>query len=302
MFSGALVVDKPEGPTSHDIVAEARRALKTTRVGHTGTLDPIATGVLPLVIGQATRLSQFLIGGVKAYETKVVLGTATDTYDAHGEPMGLVTGEADVLAIDTEAIEAVVASFRGTFPQMPPPFSAKKVGGVRAYELARQGVAVETKPTSVTVHRLEIVERDGATLRLRVEASSGFYVRALAHDIGARLGCGAHLVALRRFRSGAFTLDRSVTLQTLRAGLDAVGSQVIPLEELLPDVPVFDLSESGTRKATHGNPIGPSDGRLRGAAIPAEGGLIRLFSAGARLLALARTTAGGTLQPVVVLS
>jgi tRNA pseudouridine55 synthase len=301
-LSGVLVVDKPQGPTSHDIVAEARRALGTRRVGHTGTLDPLATGVLPLVLGQATRLSQFLTGAPKGYEATVRLGRATDTYDADGEPTGTAASESVLAAITDEALTAAIAAFRGEFEQAPPPFSAKKVAGVRAYALARRRVEVTPAPVRVTVHALEIVERRGSQVLLRVDASAGFYVRSLAHDIGTRLGCGAHLEALRRVRSGSFTLDRAVTLGVLREGQQAVSSRIVPMEELLPEFPVFDLSESGTRKATHGNALGPSDGRPRGGVIPPETGLSRLFAADGHLLALARTTAAGTLQPVVVLS
>jgi tRNA pseudouridine55 synthase len=300
-LSGVLVVDKPQGPTSHDLVAEARRALGTRRVGHTGTLDPLATGVLPLVLGHATRLSRFLTGASKGYEATVRLGFATDTYDAAGEPVGPAAGESAVQAIADDAIAAAVYAFRGEYEQAPPPFSAKKVAGVRAYALARRRIDVAPAPVPVTVHALEIVERQGDRLRLRVEASAGFYVRSLAHDIGAALGCGAHLEALRRVRSGAFTLDGAVSLEMLRGGQDRVRERVIRMEALLPELPAFDLSDAGTRKACHGNPLGPSDGRVRGSAIPPEAGLSRLFAADGRLLALARTTAAGTLQPVVVL-
>lgn len=301
-LNGVLVIDKPQGPTSHDVVAVARRILGTQRVGHTGTLDPLATGVLPLVLGQATRLSQFLTGAAKAYDATVRLGTSTDTYDALGEPAGPVASQTAIDTISDADIATVLAGFRGDYEQTPPPFSAKKVAGVRAYALARERVAVSPKPVVVRVSHLEALERNGARLVLRIEASPGFYVRALAHDIGIRMGCGAHLEALRRTRSGVFGLDRSVRLDLLCADRDAALSRLVSMEELLPELPVFDLSDAGTRKARHGNPLGPADGRIRGAPIPPERGLSRLFSAEGHLVALARTTGGGVLQPVVVLS
>jgi tRNA pseudouridine55 synthase len=274
----------------------------TRRIGHTGTLDPLATGVLALVVGQATRLSQFLTGAIKAYDATVRLGVATDTYDAQGEPCGTATPSAVTDAISDETVAAALSAFHGEFEQMPPPFSAKKVGGVRAYTFARRRVTVAAKPVPVRVHRLELVERNHARLLLRVEASSGFYVRSLAHDIGTRLGCGAHLEALRRTRSGMFTLERSVRLDVLCEDREAALSRLIAMEELLPDLPAFDLSEAGTRKARHGNALGPSDGRMHDSAIPQEHGLSRLLSSEGRLVGLARTSPAGTLQPVVVLS
>jgi tRNA pseudouridine55 synthase len=300
-FSGVLVVDKPKGPTSHDIVAIARRAIGTTRVGHTGTLDPLATGVLPLVIGHATRLSRFLMGGSKGYDAVVRLGIATDTYDAEGDPIEPPAPDAAVARVTDADIAAVLSQFRGTFEQAPPPFSAKKIGGIRAYSLARRRLDVDPRPVSVTAHRLELTDRNGPSLRLRVEASAGFYVRALANDIGARLGCGAHLEALRRFRSGPFTLEQAVPFSLLRAGEESLTTRRIPMEELLPDLPPFELNEAGTRRAAHGNLLGPGDGRLVRGTLPAEAGLSRLISAEGRLLGVARSTAGGALQPIVVL-
>lgn len=299
-LDGVLVIDKPQGPTSHDIVAEARRALRTQRVGHTGTLDPLATGVLPLVIGQATRLSQFLTGAPKGYDAHIRLGVATDTYDAAGEPTGL-GNEGAAATITDAAVAEALETFRGNFEQMPPPYSAKKVGGVRAYALARRREDVPTKPVTVTVDHLELIARDATRLTLRIDASAGFYVRSLAHDLGQRLGCGAHLEALRRYRSGMFTLDDAITVETMRSAPEETATRLVRMEQLLPDLPVFDLSESGLRKARHGNPLGPSDGRLRNGLIPGEGALARLFSPDGHLVALARRSPGGSLQPMVVL-
>ncbi len=299
-LNGVLVVDKPQGPTSHDIVAEARRALRTRRVGHTGTLDPLATGVLPLVIGQATRLSQFLTGAPKGYEATVRLGISTDTYDATGESIG-VPDEGGAARIPDAEIARALDAFRGRFEQVPPPYSAKKVGGVRAYALARQRLEVATRPVAVTVERLDLASREETRLTLQVDASAGFYVRSLAHDLGVRLGCGAHLEGLRRYRSGAFTLGDAVTLDALREEPEHAAGRLVPMERLLPEAPVFDLSEAGLRKARHGNALGPSDGRLRAGLVPDAGALARLFSPDGHLVALARRSPGGSLQPVVVL-
>jgi tRNA pseudouridine55 synthase len=299
-LNGVLVIDKPPGPTSHDIVAETRRALQTRRIGHTGTLDPLATGVLPLVVGQATRLAQFLTGAVKGYEATVRLGLATDTYDAEGHPQRRATAE-QLAAVSDAAVRDALEHFRGTFAQTPPPYSAKKIGGVRAYSLARKQLDVKTAPVSVTVSALELVEREGDLLHLRVEASSGFYVRSLAHDLGERLGVGAHLLELRRYRSGPFALEDAMTIDQLRGDPDAVDSYIIPMEQLLQDLPVVDLSDSGTIRARHGNPLGPADARPRTGTIPPAGSLCRLFSGEGRLVAVARRNAAGSLQPVVVL-
>lgn len=298
--NGVLVVDKPQGPTSHDIVAEARRALQTRRIGHTGTLDPLATGVLPLVIGQATRLSQFLTGAPKGYEATVRLGVATDTYDAEGEAVRSSPFDR-VSAVSDAAIADALESFRGAFDQVPPPYSAKKVAGVRSYALARRQMEVRSAPVRVTVSLLELIERRGELVRLRVEAGAGFYVRSLAHDLGERLGCGAHLDTLRRYRSGPFTLEAAMTVEELRSGGDAAEGYIVPMERLLEDLPVIDLSDSGTIRARHGNALGPGDARPRSGTIPPEGGLCRLFSGEGRLVALARRSPGGSLQPVVVL-
>jgi tRNA pseudouridine55 synthase len=206
-MDGLLVVDKPAGPTSHDVVARMRRVLDERRIGHTGTLDPAATGVLALVLGRATRLAQFLTDSSKSYEAVVRLGVATDTGDAQGRAIGPVGGRP---VPSRDAIEEALQGFRGTFLQQPPAFSAKRIGGKRSHDLARAGVAsVLPAPVSVTVHRLDIVGADGDCVTLNLECSAGFYVRALAADLGERLGVGAHLVALRRTRAGDCTLQRA---------------------------------------------------------------------------------------------
>ena len=223
-MDGLLIIDKPAGPTSHDVVSRMRRLLREKRIGHTGTLDPMATGVLLLVVGRATRLSQFLIASDKSYEAVVRLGFATDTADAEGQPVGPVSRAA---LPPRETIEAALDEFRGTFMQQPPAFSAKKIDGTRSYKLARAAAAdARLKPSgdenlpapaSVTAHAIDIVSADGDSVTLRVDCSAGFYVRSLAHDLGQRLGIGGHLAALRRTRSGDFTLEQAISMDDGRA-------------------------------------------------------------------------------------
>ena len=192
-MDGVLVIDKPSGPTSHDVVAHVRRSLGVKRVGHIGTLDPIATGVLPLVVGRATRLASLLSAGRKVYDGSILLGVSTDTYDA----TGTVTADARdrlgaglVKAPDRQALEHAVQAFLGTRPQRPPPFSAKKIRGVRAYKLARRNQPVAPDPVDVTVHAIDVLEVDGTRARCRVTCDTGFYMRAFAHELGQALGCG----------------------------------------------------------------------------------------------------------------
>src|SRR5262245_24831903 len=201
-MDGVLLIDKPSGPTSHDVVARIRRTSGEPRVGHTGTLDPLASGLLPLVLGRATRLASFLSASEKTYEATIRLGVATDTNDAEGRPIGPIAATVP----DDGAIERALEEFRGTFAQRPPSHSAKKIGGRKAYDMARRRQPVDLKPVEVTVRDLECTGREEDRLSIRVSATSGFYVRALARDLGERLGCGAHLMALRRTASGIFKL------------------------------------------------------------------------------------------------
>src|SRR5258705_2562658 len=268
-----LLVAKPAGPTYHDIVALVRRALHTPRVGHTGTLDPLATGLLVLLVGQATRCAQFLVADEKEYVADVRLGEATATYDAQGIEARGARSEMRGLPpnITDDQIQAVLQQFRGTFRQVPPPYSAKKVDGVRAYEKARKNEEVDLKPVEVTVRELEeftsaqdaprtshLAPRTSplpprtSLLRLRIVCTSGFYVRSLAHDIGQRLGCGAHLDALRRTRAGRFSVADALSL----AELDAQGSmgqtRLLPLNALLPHLPEGALTGEGVRRGSPG--------------------------------------------------
>jgi tRNA pseudouridine55 synthase len=308
MIDGVLVIDKPTGPTSHDVVSRARRALREKRIGHTGTLDPLATGVLALVIGKATRLAPFLSANDKEYEATVRLGTATDTYDALGRPAS--SGSTPVAQIDATHIEAALARFLGTFEQVPPPFSAKKIAGVPAYKLARKQKDVELAAVPVTVHAIELLELARGAARLRMTTSAGFYVRSLAHDLGAALGCGGHLEALRRTRAGRFGLDRAVPLEALEQNPEAATAQIISLSDVLPELPSIQLTDAGAERAAHGNFVTPQDFADTGpvpvfaaaAASPGTGPVrVRVMNGEGRLLAIATAGPDGVLRPSVVL-
>jgi tRNA pseudouridine55 synthase len=248
-LDGILVVDKPAGPTSHDVVDRVRRAIGVRRIGHTGTLDPFATGVLALVVGRATRLAQFLTAADKAYDATIRLGIATDTYDLTGRVAGASPGSPDdglppgAAFPDRAAVEQVLATFLGTYPQAPPPFSAKKIDGVRAYVKARQGTPVEPRPVVVSAHELALESVEGGVVRVRIRCSTGFYVRALAHALGERLGVGAHLEALRRTRSAGFGIDDAVR-STASARGRARRPATCAASDALPHLPAA-LTESG---------------------------------------------------------
>jgi tRNA pseudouridine55 synthase len=248
---GVLVVDKPAGPTSHDVVDRVRRAFATRRVGHTGTLDPFATGVLPVCVGRATRLARFLAGGEKEYVATVRLGFATTTDDLTGEPVGLPVP----VEVAPARLAVALAALVGSFDQVPPAFSAKHVGGRRLYELARRGETVPRAATPVTVHGLDLLAREGDTVEIAVRCSPGTYVRALARDLGERLGTGAHLAALRRTRSGAFDLSQAVSGDDLAGA----GERMIPLPRLLLELPAVRVGAEGRRLVGHGRELGRGD-------------------------------------------
>lgn len=234
-MDGVIVVDKPQGWTSHDAVNKLRRLANTKRVGHLGTLDPLATGVLPLVVGRATRLAQFLMRGEKTYDAVVRFGYSTDTYDADGTPTSPVTEP----LIDRARLEEVLDAFRGLLQQMPPPVSAKKIGGIPAYKLVRKNLPVDLKPVPVTVRSLDLLEVEGAEAHMVVQCSAGTYMRSIAHDLGQTLGCGAFLKNLRRTASGDFNIEQARTL----ADLEALASEkrleeaLVPAVQLLPEFP-----------------------------------------------------------------
>lgn len=298
-LSGVLVVDKPSGPTSHDVVARVRRVLRTRRIGHTGTLDPLATGVLPLVVGRATRLASFYSGAVKAYVAGVRLGAATATYDAASLAGPVPAAPA---GIDALAVERALDLFRGPQLQQPPAYSAKKINGVAAYALARGQAPVQPAAVAVTAFRLELLSYADGLAYVAVECSAGYYVRSLAHDLGGRLGCGAHLEMLRRVRSGAFDERAAISLAEIeRQGPDAA-SRLVPLARLLPDLPAAVLTERGLQRASHGNDVERGD-LIGSAPAPAspEGVRWRLIDEAGGLVGIAERTSTGALHPVIVL-
>ena len=300
-MDGVLVIDKPAGPTSHDIVAAARRILREKRIGHTGTLDPMATGVLPLVIGRATRLASLLSSSEKQYEAGIRLGAATATYDAAER---LATGGQAPAppALSTETILEALHAFRGELQQVPPPFSAKKVGGVRAYERARLDEPLELAPVTVTVRELDVISLHEGLLTLRVTVTAGFYVRSLAHDLGVRLGCGAHLECLRRTRAAGFGLSDAVELGALQDDPSLAGERLVPLERLLPELPAVQLHESGRIRAAHGNTLSAKDfSPAEGSLAFQDGDRVRLLEERRGLLGIAVAGPDGLLRPSMVL-
>jgi tRNA pseudouridine55 synthase len=316
-MDGLLVINKPVGPTSHDIVARARRVLGERRIGHTGTLDPMASGVLPLVVGRATRLARFLTASDKSYDATVRLGFATDSGDAQGRVIGPVH---DGPFPDRGTIDRALDTFRGTFVQQPPAFSAKKIDGRRSDKLARQASRAPGVPASapilpeavaVTTRSLDVLGVADDVVTLRVDCTAGFYVRALAHDLGARLGCGAHLTALCRTRSGDVTLADAVTLADIEAPPDGRGralAAMVPLARMLPAMLAFVLTEEGTRHAAQGRELGPGDfagpipHRDASGGTGSASGPFRLVGPGGILVGLAEaSTTPGFLHPAVVL-
>jgi tRNA pseudouridine55 synthase len=275
---GILIIDKPERKTSHDIVNAIRRKFGSSKVGHLGTLDPMATGVLPVAIGKATRLAQFIPNSPKIYEGEIRLGFSTNTYDREGAP----TSEERPVQGD---IQAAVRSLTGTIDQTPPPFSAKKIGSVPSYKFARKNRPVELAPVKVQIDQFEIINLDQPLLTFRVVCSPGTYIRSLAHDLGQRLGCGAHLTRLRRTRSGDFAIEHAISLDTCSA------VHLTPLESLLPAFPRIEVSEEDETKVLHGNQI------VGDATAP----LARIFNKEGRFLAIA-SVENGWVRPRLVLT
>jgi tRNA pseudouridine55 synthase len=276
-----VLVDKPAGPTSHDVVQRVRRALGTRAVGHTGTLDPFATGLLVVLVGRATRLARFVEAQPKTYLGTARLGLATDTDDRTGTPLG---PPVDVAGIAEDRVVAALAALQGEQQQRPPRYSARHVDGERSYRLARRGIAAELPATPVTVHRIELVSYAPPELAFRITVSAGTYVRALARDLGARLGVGAHLTALRREAVGALRIEDAVPLERVDA------SALRPPGAALGHLPTRELDEPGRLAVSHGRAL-PVE--------PGASGDVALLHAG-RLVAVARAD-DGWLRPSVVL-
>jgi tRNA pseudouridine55 synthase len=293
-MNGVIVVDKPPGWTSHDVVGKMRRLAGTKKIGHLGTLDPMATGVLPLMIDRATRLAQYFALNDKSYEGVVCFGYSTSTYDAEGEPTSPKTSP----GLGASDFERAFAPFRGTFSQVPPPVSAKKIGGRPAYELARKNIPFELKPSDVTVHSLEIVEMGADEIKFRIHCGAGTYVRSIAHEAGQRLGCGAHLKSLRRTASGCFQIAQARTIEAIAdlAAQDRIEEAVIPAAELLPEFPSEIVDQATETQIRHGRDFRVSPFRARGSAR-----FVKAVSADGQLIAIGEAVFPNTYHPVVVL-
>ncbi len=319
-MDGILIVDKPIDWTSHDVVARVRHQLKTKRVGHTGTLDPFATGVLVVLVGCATRLAQFLAGAEKEYEAVIRFGYSTDTGDLTGARRADDDKEADAAPtrlcshFTADEIDAALAPLRGEIEQVPPMYSAKKIKGQKLYELARRGIEVERAAVRVLVGEfVAVAQPDGALLRAnddgetcdlraRVVCSAGTYVRTLAELVGENLKVGAHLAALRRTRAGAFTIEQALTLESLaeRAKTGALVDLLLPLEAALPNVPRFILADEAARRVRHGGAVDAPEAL---SALCVDGAPVQLFDGAGALLAVAFYDATTRrLQPRVMLA
>jgi tRNA pseudouridine55 synthase len=286
-----LIIDKPAGMTSHDVVARVRRIVGEKSVGHLGTLDPMATGVLPLVLGRFTRLAQFYNEADKRYEGTIQFGWATDTYDAEGQPEG--TKQAVELSL--EQVQAAAGEFIGEISQYPPPFSAKKIAGIPAHRLARKGQPVELKPKQVEIKALEFYDCGGQTVRFRAWVSSGTYLRSLAHDLGNKLGCGAHLAVLKRTAVREFTIDESHSLEQLEQAQasNTLDELFLHPRLVLPEFPAVVASPESAARIRHGGAVNLPEF--------SKAAMVRVFAGQRELLAIARRVAGTLFQPKVVL-
>ena len=311
-IDGALVVDKPAGKTSHNVVEAVRRLAGFRQIGHLGTLDPLATGVLVLLLGRATRLARFYSGRRKRYNCTVRFGFATDTYDSDGQPQGPDLSP----SLDRPTIERFAAGFVGHIEQMPPAFSAKKVHGYRAHELARKKKPVELEPLEVDVYEFRLTEIEGSSARFTVECGAGTYIRSLAHDLGKLQGSGAHLSEITRTAVGEFTLDQAIRVNELAeaARSGRLSECVIPMEGLLAEIPRVTVLPIIERRIFHGAkfniPVGQvQPGRTntaQGATSALDSGgpqaaRLRVFNRQERLIAIAEAVVPRTYQPLVVL-
>jgi len=290
-MNGLLVLDKPSGITSHDAVTIVRRATGERSIGHLGTLDPMATGVLPLLLGRYTRLAQFFGRSNKSYEGRIRFGFATGTFDTEGE----ATSPAQQLKLSLNDLRDLAARFNGEMDQVPPVYSAKKINGVPAHKLARAGAEVPVKPARITIHdfRLLSLEADEATFTMKV--SAGGYVRSVAHELGQLAGCGAHLSALRRTQAGPFTLQQSITLDELR-GLtspEAIVARLPHPRTLLPEMPSVTVDLETAGRIRNGMQVNLPEF--------SQAALIKVFTAPKELFAIARRIAGTLVQPIVVM-
>ncbi len=292
VMNGLLVLDKPAGMTSHDVVEVVRRATGERSIGHLGTLDPMATGVLPLLLGRYTRLAQFFGTAEKGYEGTIRFGYATDTFDAEGT----AAGEPQALGMDLAALRGLAARFHGEMEQMPPVFSAKKIGGVPAHKLARAGKPVEVKPARIVIHRFELLSLEEDEVTFEMQVSAGGYVRSVAHELGQLAGCGAHLAALRRTQAGVFTLAQAIGLDELKAlaGTPEEIERRLPHPRtLLPEMPSVTVDEQAAGRLRNGMQVNLPE--FSGAS------LVKVFTGPTELLGIAKRIAGTLMQPIVVL-
>jgi tRNA pseudouridine55 synthase len=311
-FDGILVVDKPRGRTSHDVVEVVRRLAGFRQIGHFGTLDPLATGVLVLALGRATRLAQFYSGRRKRYTCAVRFGLATDTYDADGEPLGPDSSP----VLEAEALRLLAAKFVGKIQQTPPPFSAKKIHGRPAHELARKHKPVNLEPMEVEVYEFKLTGVEGSMARFVVECGAGTYIRSLAHDLGKLHGAGAHLAEIVRTAAGEFTLDQAVPLAELERDAKAgqLGDRVIRLDYLLPDLPRTTVLPIVERRVRHGAQFNVPLAQIQPGHVTAaqrapaqldsgdwKPARLRVFSQEGHLIAIAEPIVPRTYQPLVVL-
>lgn len=293
-MDGAVIVDKPSGWTSHDVVNKVRRFAGTKKVGHLGTLDPAATGVLPLVLGRATRLAQFYTRNDKVYEGIIHFGYSTDSYDADGQP----TSPAQDIVLDRELLESALQKFRGPFAQVPPQVSAKKVAGRPAYEMARKQQPVDLKPADVEVYSLDLVRMDGCEAEVRVHCSAGTYLRSIAHEAGQALRCGAFLKSLRRTASGDFKIEAARTLEQLAALAEAGRFEevVIPAAQLLPEIPAETVDALTAGQIRNGR-----DFRISPFHARAPGRFVKAVNSEGQLVAIGEARLPNLYHPVLVL-
>ena len=290
MFNGLLILDKPTGMTSHDVVSIVRRATGERSVGHLGTLDPLATGVLPLLLGKYTRLAQFFSQNEKQYTGTIRFGYSTDSFDSDGtansEPLPLTKTRAE--------LEQMALHFHGDMDQVPPIFSAKKIDGVPAYKLARAGLPAPVKPARIHIHEFRLLSLEGDEATFTMTVSAGGYVRSVAHELGQLAGCGAHLSSLRRTRAGLFTLAQSITVDQLKSNSPAELEALLPHPRtLLPDLPAVTVDEQAAGRLRNGMQVNLPD--------YSDASLVKVFTSPTDLLAIAKRVAGTLMHPQVVI-
>src|ERR1700734_988486 len=291
-MNGLLVLDKSAGMTSHDVVSIVRRATGEKSIGHLGTLDPMATGVLPLLLGKYTRLAQFFGKAEKQYTGTIRFGWATDSFDADGERVG----ETRPLTLGLAELRVLAKGFNGEMNQVPPIYSAKKIDGVRAHKLARAGVEVAVKPARIFIHGFELTGLDEATSEaaFTMHVSAGGYVRSVAHELGQMAGCGAHLSSLRRTRAGAFSLEQAITIEQLKSASVAELEALLPHPRtLLPEMPSVTVDEQLAGRLRNGMQVNLPDF--------SQAPLVKVFTTPTDLLAITRRVAGTLMQPIIVM-